>query len=428
MAGLLLSVSNAFASTEIKDVRLWRAPDSTRLVFDLSGPAEHKVFTLAAPNRLVLDIKNAQLAAKTNTLQIKGTPITQIRSAQRPSGDLRVVIDLSQSITVKSFSLPPNATYGDRLVVDLLDSTQEKEVTAASSSTTTIIKKPTTVPPKVATSNVKSNVKTSSITRTTVTKKAPESVAKIAPESVTKTVPASSGRVIIVAIDAGHGGEDPGASSPFKGRVEKQVTLAIAKELQRQMNAIKGFRGELTRTGDYYIPLRERSAIARRKNADLFVSIHADAVPQRTAYGASVYALSDRGATSETARWLANTENQSDLIGGAGDVSLDDKDKMVAGVLLDLSMTSTLASSLNVGQKVLSNIGKMTRLHKSHVEQAAFMVLKSPDIPSILVETGFISTPSEARNLLAASYQKRLARAILTGIQEYFKQNPVPGS
>ena len=234
-------------------------------------------------------------------------------------------------------------------------------------------------------------------------------------------------RDIVVAIDAGHGGEDPGASGS-RGQHEKDIVLQIAKELQRQINSEKGFRAELTRTGDYFIPLRKRTEIARKKGADLFISIHADAAPSRAAFGASVFALSDRGATSETARWLADTENRSDLIGGAGNVSLDDKDRMLAGVLLDLSMTATLSSSLNVGQKVLGNMGRITSLHKQRVEQAGFMVLKSPDIPSILVETGFISNNNEAAKLATASHQQALARSIHTGVRQYFQQNPPPGT
>ncbi len=206
------------------------------------------------------------------------------------------------------------------------------------------------------------------------------------------------------------------------------AVLAIAKELQRQINGMKGFRAELTRTGDYFIPLRGRTEIARKKGADLFVSIHADAAPSKAAFGASVFALSERGATSETARWLADSENRSDLIGGAGNVSLDDKDRMLAGVLLDLSMTASLTSSLNVGQKVLSNIGRVTPLHKQRVEQAGFMVLKSPDIPSILVETGFISNSNEASKLASSSHQQALARSISSGVRQFFQQNPPPGT
>ena len=243
-----------------------------------------------------------------------------------------------------------------------------------------------------------------------------------------KLPPIPSGkRSVVVVIDAGLGGEDPGASGSA-GQREKDVVLAIAKELQRQINGMKGFRAELTRTGDYFIPLRGRTEIARKKGADLFVSIHADAAPSKAAFGASVFALSERGATSETARWLADSENRSDLIGGAGNVSLDDKDRMLAGVLLDLSMTASLTSSLNVGQKVLSNIGRVTPLHKQRVEQAGFMVLKSPDIPSILVETGFISNSNEASKLASSSHQQALARSISSGVRQFFQQNPPPGT
>ena len=226
-----------------------------------------------------------------------------------------------------------------------------------------------------------------------------------------------------MVIDAGHGGEDPGASGS-RGQHEKDVVLAIARELQRQINAMKGYRAEVTRTGDYFIPVRGRTEIARKKGADLFVSIHADAAPSTAAFGASVFALSDRGATSETARWLADSENRSDLIGGAGNVSLDDKDRMLAGVLLDLSMTASLTSSLNVGQKVLTNIGRVTPLHKQRVEQAGFMVLKSPDIPSILVETGFISNTQDAQRLVTARHQQAVADGFFEGPKSYFQKNP----
>ncbi|OEO27618.1 N-acetylmuramoyl-L-alanine amidase [Pseudomonas sp. J237] len=394
--GVVLAVmaAEAFAASDVRSVRLWRAPDNTRLVFDLSGPVKHSVFTLTAPNRIVIDINGAKLATNFKSLALKGTPITSVRSAQRSADDLRVVIDLSAVATPKSFTLAPNQQYGDRLVVDLFDQGADTPSALPSTqvaSTPTVPVTPTQAPPKI--------------------------------------VPAPSGkRDIVIAIDAGHGGEDPGALSPVKGKVEKQVTLMIAKELQRQINAEKGFRGELVRTGDYFIPLRRRTEIARKKGADLFVSIHADAAPRRSAFGASVYALSDRGATSETARWLADAENQSDLIGGAGNVSLDDKDRMLAGVLLDLSMTASLSSSLNVGQKVLSNIGQITPLHKRRVEQAGFMVLKSPDIPSILVETGFISNPNEANKLFSSKHQQSLARSITSGVKQFFQQNPPPGS
>ncbi len=397
VVGLLLTAVtvDALAVTQVKSMRLWRAPDNTRLVFDLSGPVQHSVFVLSAPDRLVIDINGATLAAPL-AVSTSNTPISSVRSAQRTATDLRVVVDLKKAVTPKSFTLAPNAQYGNRLVVDLYD--QEADAVAASA--------PTPAPAPVTTPAV------------------PVTPAQPA----IKLTPVPNGkRDIVVAIDAGHGGEDPGASGS-RGQHEKDVVLQIAKELQRQLNSEKGFRAELTRTGDYFIPLRKRTEIARKKGADLFISIHADAAPSKAAFGASVFALSDRGATSETARWLADSENRSDLIGGAGNVSLDDKDRMLAGVLLDLSMTATLSSSLNVGQKVLGNMGRITPLHKRRVEQAGFMVLKSPDIPSILVETGFISNANEAAKLATASHQQALARSIHSGVRQFFQQNPPPGT
>ena len=394
VVGLWLTVFavDAMAVTQVKSMRLWRAPDNTRLVFDLSGPVEHSVFTLTAPDRLVIDINGAALDAPLK-VSTANTPITSVRTAQRTPTDLRVVVDLKKPLTPKSFTLAPNQQYGNRLVVDLFDQPSDAE--------------PPAPPPTIAT-----------------TPAVPVTPAK--PEIKLAPVP-NGKRDIIIAIDAGHGGEDPGASGS-KGEHEKDVVLQIAKELQRQINQERGFRAELTRTGDYFIPLRQRTEIARKKGADLFISIHADAAPSTAAYGASVFALSERGATSETARWLADSENRSDLIGGAGNVSLDDKDRMLAGVLLDLSMTASLSSSLNVGQKVLSNIGRVTTLHKNRVEQAAFMVLKSPDIPSILVETGFISNAGESSKLRSTAHQQALARSIRAGVRQFFEQNPPPGT
>ena len=395
VVGLLLTALavDAVAETKVNSVRLWRAPDNTRLVFDLTGPVQHSVFTLTAPDRLVIDINGASLGAPLN-VATANTPITAMRSAQRTPTDLRVVIDLKKAVTPKSFTLAPNAQYGNRLVVDLFDNPADA------------------APPPPPPTNV-ATVPAVPVTPT---------------EPALKLPPAPAGkRDIIVVIDAGHGGEDPGASGS-RGQREKDVVLSIARELQRQVNGMKGFRAELTRTGDYFIPLRGRTEIARKKGADLFVSIHADAAPSAAAFGASVFALSDRGATSETARWLADSENRSDLIGGAGNVSLDDKDRMLAGVLLDLSMTASLTSSLNVGQKVLSNIGRVTPLHKQRVEQAGFMVLKSPDIPLILVETGFISNANEASKLSSSNHQQALARSISSGVRQFFQQNPPPGT
>ncbi|MGB1272401.1 MAG: N-acetylmuramoyl-L-alanine amidase, partial [Endozoicomonas sp.] len=320
--------------------------------------------------RLVIDVKGAQLNTSFKSLKLGNTPIRKIRHGARSKQDLRIVLDLSEKVVSEGFLLKPNATYGYRLVVDLFDEKARK------------------------------------------------------PKPVVKNQP-SGLRDIVVAIDAGHGGEDPGAIA-YGGGYEKHVTLAIAKELEALLKREKGFRPVMVRTGDYYVDLRRRTRIARESKADLFISIHADGFKDRRAHGASVYALSRRGATSETARWLAHKENASDQIGGEGGIFLGDKDDMLAGVLLDLSMTSTLSSSLEVGNKVLSNMGSINHLHKPHVEQAGFVVLKSPDIPSILVETGFITNPSEARKLKSRRHQKAMARAIFNGSKAWFYKKPPP--
>lgn len=373
-------------AAEIKNVRLWRAPDNTRLVFDLTGPADHKLFTLSNPERLVIDISGASFSASTSGLALQDTPLTGVRSAPRDGSDLRVVLDLSREVKPKSFSLPPNQQYGHRLVVDLYDHEPQSSLPATA-----------------------------------------EPSASPLPQRPTRSVAEAGQRDIVIALDAGHGGEDPGAIGPNKTQ-EKHVVLAIARELKTMIDAEPGFKAELVRTGDYFIPLRKRTEIARKHSADLFVSIHADAFTRPSAFGASVFALSHGGATSETARLLADRENRSDLIGGVGGVSLDNKDQVLASVLLDLSMTATLSASLDVGQQVLSSIGRITPLHKRRVEQAGFMVLKSPDIPSILVETGFISNPGEAQKLVTRSHQQALARAMHSGIKAYFHRNPPPGT
>jgi len=234
-------------------------------------------------------------------------------------------------------------------------------------------------------------------------------------------------RDVIIAIDAGHGGDDPGAIGPRK-IYEKNVVLQIARKVQKRINAIPGMQGELIRTGDYYLPHRKRTQLAREMRADLFISIHADAFKQASVSGASVYTLSDRGATSETAAWLAERENRADMLGGVGDVSLSDKDPVLAQVLLDLSMDANRSHSIDVGESVLANLDGVTKLHKKRVEQAAFIVLKSPDMPSLLIETGFISNPAEARRLSQADHQNKVARAISQGIEAYMRQNPPPGT
>nr|WP_243760623.1 N-acetylmuramoyl-L-alanine amidase [Aestuariicella hydrocarbonica] len=374
----VLFSGEASAVSEVESVRMWRAPDHTRLVFDLSATVEHKVFSLSNPSRLVIDLENARLKANFSELSLNDSPIRKVRSAQRNGKDLRVVLDLSANIKPKSFILPRHGDKSDRLVVDLFDRQKAVEKTF-------------------------------------------EQVVSVQ----------HGKRDIVIAIDAGHGGEDPGASGPKIGKAhlrEKDVVFAISKQLAAMIDAEPGYRAELVRTGDYYIPLSKRRDIAREKRADLFVSIHADAFTKPKANGASVFALSRRGATSETARFLAQQENDADLIGGVGSVSLDDKDEMLRGVLVDLSMTATLGTSLQVGDRVLKSMDSVARLHKNHVEQAGFAVLKSPDVPSILVETGFISNPDEARKLNTHGYRQSLSRAIFKGIKEHFYSVPPAGS
>lgn len=371
------------AQTQIAGVRLWRAPDNTRLVFDLSGPVEYKLFTLDSPDRIVIDVDDVSLAPGIATPALENSPVASVRYGARAPKGLRVVLDLHKQVQPRSFLLPKHGDKADRLVVDLFD--QKKS--SAPSSTPPISSKPM------------------------------QDLADLIPEK----------RNIIIAVDAGHGGEDPGALGP--GRVqEKAVVLAISQQLVEMINREPGYKAYLVRSGDYYIPLRNRRDKARELRADLFVSVHADAFKNPKASGASVFALSRSGATSESARFLAQKENEADLIGGVGGVSLNDVDNVLAGVLVDLSMTATLTNSLQVGDRVLREMGKITKLHKKQVEQAGFAVLKSPDVPSILVETGFISNPQEAQKLGTPSYRRFMAEAIFKGIKGYFYDVPPAGS
>lgn len=434
---LLGLASWAHAASEVRGVRLWRAPDNTRLVFDLTGPVQHNVFTLSAPNRVVIDIDGAHMATALNDVANARTPIRSLRAGNRGAEQIRIVLEMNSDVTPKSFLLAPNQTYGHRLVLDLFDQANGGSVATsapvaspvpASSTPKSMPAESTALPPasqfritKISPSGAASSPVSQPVAPPPV-QTTPVNTAKASAAHRTQ-----GRRDVVIALDAGHGGEDPGAIGP-NGLQEKGVVLEIARKVQHLINQEKGFRAELVRTGDYFIPLRKRTEIARSKGADLFVSIHADAAPRSSAFGASVYALSDKGATSETARWLADSENNSDKIGGVGGVSLEDKDPMLAGVLLDLSMTATLSSSLDVGARVLGNVGRIAPLHKSRVEQAGFMVLKSPDIPSILVETGFISNPQESVKLNTAAHQQALARSIQAGVHQFFRENPPPGT
>ena len=370
IAWVLVSVLTVSAA-DVDAVRLWRAPDHTRVVLDLSEAAEFSTLSLENPERFVVDLSQSRLTASISALPLEGTPLSGVRSGIRQGADLRLVFDLSASVSTSVFLLPPNDITGHRVVIDLFDKTPTEE-----------------------------------------------------PEPVLSVESLESRRDIVIAIDPGHGGEDPGALGPG-GLREKTVVLQIARRLENQLAKIPGFKPVLVRTGDYYVSLKNRRDKARALEADLFVSIHADAFREKSAQGASVYALSMRGATSTTAQYLADTENSADLIGG---VELAEMDPMLAGVLADLSMTGTLDTSLNLGALILEQIDGVARLHKKRVEQAGFAVLKSPDVPSLLIETGFISNPGEAERLAMPAYQDKMARAIRRGIQSWFARQPPPGT
>lgn len=371
LLALILAAAPAMAG-ELAGVRLWTAPDHTRLVFDATGPADHKVFTLTGPDRIVIDLPATGLADTFDVADVADKHLGGIRHAAQPDGSLRVVLDLKQAVRPKTFVLKPNASYGHRLVVDLYP----VEATRV---------------PRVAKS----------------------------------TADIQRARDVVVAVDAGHGGEDPGAMGRRYRTAEKQVTLEIARRLKRLIDAQPGMRAVLTRTGDYYIGLRKRMALAREQRADLFVSIHADAFHDKRVRGASVYVLSQRGASSEAARWLAESENASDLVGG---VSLDDKDDVLASVLLDLSQSATRHASLGAAAKVYGELSRVGKVHGKRVQHAAFMVLKSPDVPSMLVETGFISNADEERGLRDPAHQERIAKAIMSGVLNFFSEAPPPGT
>ena len=356
-----------WAQTEVRDLRLWAAPDRTRVVFDITQPVDHRIFELSNPRRVVVDLSNAQLRMPLPALPDRDGLIRRIRSGTRHGVDLRVVFDLAAEVHPRAFLLPPKGPYGHRLVIDL-------EATESSV--------PAVVTPK------------------------PE---KRRPHG------RPGGGQLVVAVDAGHGGEDPGAVGRL-GTREKDVVLRIARRLAAMINAHPGMQAVMIRDGDYYLGLRERIVKARRHKANLFISIHADAFKHASARGSSVYVLSERGASDEAARWLAERENAADLIGG---VSLEGRDEVLASVLLDLSQTATIDASLDLGSGVLRGLTEVGRVHKATVQQAGFLVLKSPDIPSVLVETAFISNPHEERKLRDPGHQQRMAEAIFEGIRQY---------
>jgi N-acetylmuramoyl-L-alanine amidase len=362
---LLLAVTTAEAGTTVENIRIWSDDSKTRVVLDLSRASVHKIFTLRGPDRLVVDLKDGRLANKLSNMPEGSGSVRSIRSAVRANGQLRVVLDLNETVRSRSFTAGPNNQYGDRLVIDLQRTGNLQTVKRASEGYT-------------------------------------------------------PGRDIVIAIDAGHGGKDPGAIGKARTK-EKDVALAISRALATRINNEPGMKAILIRNTDQYVDHRERMDIARRAKADLFVSVHADAVADRRPTGTTVYALSLKGASDEAARELSKRENAS-----VGGVSLGDKDDVLASVLMDLSQNAAMSASMDVGDDVIRELARLGKVHRRKVQNAYLAVLMSPDMPSILVETGFISNPGEEKRLKDHRHQGRLADALLSGIRNYFYENPPP--
>jgi len=366
---LLALATSAAAAATVESVRAWAGPEGTRVVFALSGPVEHRAFALTDPDRVVIDLPRS-VAANALVLGEPRGVVSALRTGSRPGGELRLVLELDEPAKPKTFLLAPNEQYGHRLVIDL--------------------------PPVAA---------------APVVRRAP-------PPSTDR------GRDVVVVIDAGHGGEDPGASGRGGAR-EKDVVLAIARRLRTEIDAQPGMRAVMVRDGDYFVSHRRRMQVAHDARADFFISIHADSYRDSNTKGATVYVLSEKGASDEAALVLAQRENASDLIGG---VSLADKDQILARVLLDLSQNASLSASIAAGQRLIRRMAGITAMRKRDVQQAPFLVLKSPDIPSVLVETAYISNPREEAALRSAKHQTSLATALRQGIVDYFAANPPQGS
>lgn len=382
--GLILGVmlwtqgflNDVLAHENIKSVRVWASPESTRVIFDLSKEVKYKLFTLENPNRVVIDFEETILKANLNKLNLSESRISKVRHSVQENGKVRVVLDMQNNVKPTSFLLAPNQEYGHRLVIDL------------------------------------------NLLQPTLSKP----VKKREPSPVTDHSNFST-REFIVAIDPGHGGDDTGAVGKEHQLKEKDVVLLVSKNLQAMINAQSGMRAFLIRSGDYYVGLRKRMELAREQGADLFISVHADSFKDSRATGASVYVLSEKGASNEASRWLAERENRSDLVGG---VRLENKGDLLASVLIDLSQTASQSASHELAHHLVNSLGKVTDLHHKTVQRAGFMVLKSPDIPSVLVELGFISNRKGEENLSSKAHQQALATALLAGVQAYVAKRPKP--
>ncbi len=367
----LLLCSTLANAAKIKGMRFWQSPDSTRVVLDMSAPAEHSIFALENPHRMVIDLNKSELNFDPAELEIKSNLVKHVRASESDD-TVRVVLDLKQQVKFKFFTLKPFQNYGHRLVVDLINEAKQSEP----------------VKPKI--------------------------------KNVTGK------RDIVVAIDAGHGGEDPGAIGP-KGTLEKHIALKVAKQLADMVNNEPGMKAVLVRKGDYFVSLRKRTQIARQHQADIFISIHADGFHDKRANGSSVWVVSPKGAQSEMGRWLEQRENESDLLGGVE--SLSNKDPLLAQVLLDLSTTYSVSASLDAATEVHRHLSRsVPRMHKKRVERAGFVVLKMPDIPAMLVEMAFISNPSEEKLLNSYNHRRKLASSVFKGLKAFFRKNPPDGT
>lgn len=366
----------AAAGDAIESVRVWPAPDKTRIVFDLAAAPSHSYFTLydSQPYRLVIDFRNTRNQINLAAVEFDSLMVSRIRSSSPPQDSTtRVVIELSRQVDPVIFPLPPNERYGHRLVVDIPGQSVREE-------------------------------------------------------RVTRSLDTMQERPVIVAIDAGHGGEDPGSIGP-SGLYEKNVTLPVAQRLADLINADPGMKAVLVRTGDYGVQLNQRNRIARRERADMFISLHADAFTSPQPRGASVWVLSRRRANTELGRWLENREQHSELLGGAGEVlSTNGGDPYLARTLLDMSLDSSMSGGFDVANLLLGRLGSVTRVHRREPQAASFAVLNSPDIPSVLVELGFISNPQEEQQLRSPAHQQRLAQALYEGTREFFVRHPIDGT
>jgi len=377
----LLGAAGALSAAEVRGIRVATTDTGTRVVLDLSAPVSPKTFRLENPARIVLDLSRSSLASNAALPDATGA-VTAVRSGKLPGHGLRLVFEVNAAVDFQVVPVAPSGDAGHRLVLDLAGPGAPKAVA--------------------------------------VTPSAPAAPVAIRPAHA----PSDSGRDIIIAVDAGHGGVDPGASGR-RGTREKDVVLEVAKALAARIDQEPGMKAVLTRDGDYFISLQERTKRARKAKADLFVSIHADSIADPDVSGSSVYVLSDRGATSEAARWLAERENAADLKGG---IKLDDKDPVLSGVLIDLSQTASIAASMVAADNVLKSLDRVGEVRKPRVQQAGFVVLKSPDVPSMLVETAFISNRDDERKLSTPAHRAKLANAIFDGIEQYFQGNAPDGT